>query len=218
MRLASLLAVVLAASAVDAQPESQPVRATTEDGRAILVYADGTWRLDRSAPSPGPPPPAPPPPPPPASVELRTLESASGRYSIEFDPSKWSRTASTNPASEFELALPFSAAAALTIYEAFPMTDKELRDVVIANARAASTGFQVLSERSVRVPGGSGIQVEFEGVAENGVRFLFITSVFGDDEGALQVTTYTSASNRDRQRPEMLRFHEGVRLLGKRAE
>ena len=35
----------------------------------------------------------------------------------------------------------------------------------------------------------------------------------GTDEGALQVTTFTSQSAAERHRATMLRFHDGIRLL-----
>ena len=86
----------------------------------------------------------------------------------------------------------------------------------MAAVRAAGAGCGDACGRRLhadRVPGGEGIQLEFEGVAENGVEFVFITSVFGTDEGALQVTTFTSTSAAERHRATMLRFHDGIRLL-----
>ena len=219
MRLLLFLLALLAAPAALAQPADDPVRATTEDGRAILVYGDGTWRLDRRPPpaaevveldlSAGPPPPAPSP------SSARTLTSASGTYALTYDPTAWSRPRNrVNEEAEFELSLPFSGGYALSIYEAFPSTNKQVRDFVLTNAELGTGNpVMLLSERPFRVPGGEGIQLEFEGVAENGVEFVFITSVFGTDEGALQVTTFTSTSAAERHRATMLRFHDGIRLL-----
>ena len=223
--LSLLLALSFAAPAL-AQSPSEPVRATTEDGRRILVYGDGTWRLDRQpspagrageTPPPPPveaPPPAPPAPPPPAGASSRTLTSASGAYSVAYDPTVWSNPRSRiNEDAEFELTLPFGAGYAITIYEAFPATSKQVRDVVIANAQQGIAGLvEVRSERAIRVPGGEGVQVEFEALADNGLEFVFITSAFGTSEGSLQVTTFTAKSAVERHRAEMLRFHEGVRL------
>ena len=205
MRTLLFLLALLAVPSALAQSADDPVRATTEDGRAILVYGDGTWRLDRRSP--------PPPAPPPSSV--RTLTSASGTYALTYDPTAWSRPRNrVNEETEFELSLPFSGGYAMSIYEAFPSTNKQVRDFVLTNAELG-TGHPVslLSERPFRVPGGEGIQLEFEGMAENGVEFVFITSVFGTDEGALQVTTFTSQSAAERHRATMLRFHDGIRLL-----
>ena len=205
MRTLLFLLALLAVPSALAQFADDPVRATTEDGRAILVYGDGTWRLDRRSP--------PPPAPPPSSV--RTLTSASGTYALTYDPTAWSRPRNrVNEETEFELSLPFSGGYAMSIYEAFPSTNKQVRDFVLTNAELG-TGHPVslLSERPFRVPGGEGIQLEFEGMAENGVEFVFITSVFGTDEGALQVTTFTSTSAAERHRATMLRFHDGIRLL-----
>ena len=220
MRLALLFAALLAAPVL-AQSTAEPVRATTEDGRTILVYGDGTWRLDRSVPvvesidldltSR----PLPPPPPRPDGASTRTLRSASGAYTVEYDADLWSRPrASINEDAEFQLQLPFSAAYALAIYEAYPATNKQVRDIVVANARMGTGGpVTVFSERSIRVPGGEGIQVEFGGVADNGMEFVFITSAFGTDEGSLQITTFTAASAAERHRAAMLAFHDGIRLL-----
>lgn len=220
MRIALFLAVLLAVPVALAQSADAPVRATTEDGRTILVYGDGTWRLDRSAPPvevidldiAAPPPPAPPPP---AGASTQTLRSASGTYAIDYDPTVWSRPrATSNEDAEFELTLPFGAAYALAIYEAFPSTNKLVRDIVLANAEMGTGGpVTLLSERTIRVPGGEGIQLEFEGMAVNGLEFVFITSAFGTDDGALQITTFTSKSAGDRHRAAMLAFHDGVRLL-----
>lgn len=218
MRLALCLIALLAAPA-SAQGDA-PVRATTEDGRAILVYSDGTWRLDRSAAerpdAPAPPPPPPPAPPPVAEgARLRTVTSASGTYAIDYDANRWGVPGDRiSGDTEFELMLPFSAAYAMTIYEAFPATNEQVRDFVLANAEVGTQApVRVLSEVPIEVPGGDGLRIEFEGVAESGLAFVFITSAFGTDEGALQVTTFTSKSAIDRHRETMLQFHEGVRLL-----
>ncbi len=225
MRTLLFLLALLAVPSALAQSADDPVRATTEDGRAILVYGDGTWRLDRRSPPPAAEvvdldlsagsSPAPPPPPAPPPSSVRTLTSASGTYALTYDPTVWSRPRNrVNEETEFELSLPFSGGYAMSIYEAFPSTNKQVRDFVLTNAELG-TGHPVslLSERPFRVPGGEGIQLEFEGMAENGVEFVFITSVFGTDEGALQVTTFTSQSAAERHRATMLRFHDGIRLL-----
>jgi hypothetical protein len=44
-----LLSLCLAASAL----AEQPAAATTEDGRKVTIYPDGTWRLTKAAPDQG---------------------------------------------------------------------------------------------------------------------------------------------------------------------
>ena len=156
---------------------------------------------------------APPPPAPPAPA-VRTLTSASGTYSLDYDPTVWSTPRSrVNDDAEFELTLPFGAGYALSIYEAFPASSKQVRDIVIANAQEGLGRLDVRAERPIRVPvRGEGIQIEFEVASSGGLDFVFITSAFGTSEGSLQVTTFTAKSAIERHRAEMLRFHEGVRL------
>ncbi len=218
MRLVIAL-VLLALAAPLALAQGATVRATTEDGRHILVHPGGTWVID---PDPDGPmaeieldlTQAVPPPAPAAGTQRQTLTSASGAYAIEYDADTWRRPPSRADAeSEFELQLPFGAAYAMTIYEAYPTTSKDVRDLVVANAEAGTVGgVTILSERPLVVPGGSGIQIEFQGRAENGVEIRFITSAFGTEYGALQVATFTAASNADRYRDTMRALHEGIRL------
>lgn len=219
MRALVLLLALLAAP-LAAQTVRQPVEARTEDGRVFLIDPDGTWSLvevtlDLDAVPAPPPPPAPPPSRQSVASSRQTLTSASGAYAIDYDPTVWSRPRSrSNEDAEFEVTRPFGAAYALAIYEAFPSTNKQVRDMVVANAELG-TGYRVtiLSERNVQVSGGSGIQIEMEGRAENGIEFVYIVSVFGTDQGALQITTFTSKSAVERERAAMLEFLDGIRLI-----
>ena len=218
MRLALLVLALLAVPA--AAQVAQPVRATTTDGRAILVFPDGTWQeapatieLDLAAPPPPPPPPAPPPA---ASASSRTLESASGDYAITYDASRWRLVSGTlNQEAEFELALPFGGAYAVTLYEVYPISAEALRDVVLNNVLAVTNlPVKVIREKTVQAEGGTVLRFEYEVVPEQGVPFTFITTVSGNDRGALQLITWSATSTLPRFREEMVRLHEGLALLG----
>ena len=212
MRAALPLFVCLLAASAVAQP-GRTVRATTDDGRRIVVHANGTWEpdsvetieLDLSSP---PPPPAPPP------GGTRTLTSASGVYTLTYDTERWSRPRQRmNGESEYELTLPFGAAYALTIFEAFPATSKQVRDFVVANAETGTGGFvEIVRERPVTVDGVAGIRIEMEVTADNGLELYFVVTALGGEFGALQLSSFLATSNLERHYDTVVALHEGLRL------
>ena len=148
--------------------------------------------------------------------EVRTLTSESGTYALAFDASVWNDWGSAAGTSEFALfAMGEDGAGGMharTVWGAEPADIGSLRAAVLRNAGRGGVEPVVLSERPISVPGGSGLQIEFE--AQMGlIPFAFVTSAFASDRGTVQVHTYTLVDDYASNREAMLRFHEGVRLI-----
>ena len=218
----------------------QPTRATTADGRTtVLLHPDGTWtveevHLDLTAPPPpAPPPPAPPPgsayppslsrvlppvpslPGPPLPAPPQTVESASGAYSVRYDASRW-RPSSTvlNAQSEFEYVLPLGAGYAVTIFEVTPFDLKTMKEVSLQAPRI-NLGAEVtlVSEETVELGATDGLRLEYRVAPPTGPEVTFINTMHSDDQGTLQVITWTSTAVLPRFRDELLRFHDGLRIM-----
>lgn len=217
------LALLLAA-ALGAGASAQSVRAVTDDGRTILVHADGTWEEaeDQSVLQPraeAPPPPAPPrgsaatAPPPPAPP--RTVQSASGAYSLRYDASRWTPNQDIlGDDDEFGFVLPFGAGYAKVIYEVLPFPVDQFREIVLGNAEAVAIGgVDLVREEDVEVEGGTVRQLEYEVTTDQGLEITFVNSIYSSETfGSLQLVTWTGTAVADRFRDELLRFHRGLVL------
>ena len=225
IRLALPLLLLFASSSAHAQEITVPrtIEAATDDGRIALLHPDGTWSWKDGTPLPPAPPapPAPPPPapptrsaePPPPGAPPRTLSGSMGTYTLRYDASRWSRAREVlNAEAEYQLALPFGAGYAITIFEVTPYPLDVMRDLVLENASSSGT-VELLREDDVEVEGGAVRRVEFEVVTDVGLAVTFINSFHSSEEGTLQVVTWTSTAVYDRFRDELLRFHDGLTLL-----
>lgn len=225
-RLPLLVLCLTLASGVAAQdappPAEPPVRAITQDGRVVLLYADGTWEEDGNG-SPTPPPPEPEavvvteepaPPAPPRPMPPRTVTGGGGYYQIRYDASRWRESPDMNPA-EFDLSyqLPYGAGLAATIFEIAPIELPVIRDIVIENARQEGAAqVEVIDERKAKVAGGEMLRLTLR-LNVNGLDVTMVNSMHSSERGTLQVITWTSTALWEQYRDELMRFQDAVEIL-----
>ena len=221
--------IVLIGLALLAGPSfAQSIRATTEDGRTVLLRPDGTWTfevrqvgepgeeeaeivVDLDVPSTDERVPRPPPPPRPA----QTLVGGDGAYQIRYDASRWSETQDLVPGeSEFSFKLPYGAGYATTIYEVSAIPVSAMRGIVLQNAREGMNGdITVVSEEPVAVPGGGeALRLEYRVVTAEGLDVTMSNLMHSDEAGTLQVVTWTTTDLMDRYRDELRRFQDGLSI------
>ena len=195
---------------------AQSILASSADGRSFVLAEDGTWtEIERPAPLPPPPEPermvqiGPPPAPAPA----RTVVGGDGAYSVRLDASRWRESPSLVPGeSDLSYQLPFGAGFATTIYEVTTIPLPTIREIVLANAREGmGATVEILSEKKVTVPGGTGLRLEFSAVAA-GIDVTMTNTMYSGDWGTLQVITWTSNNVLDRYRDELLRFQDAITI------
>jgi hypothetical protein len=208
MRIAYLiLSVVLSAAGVLAQ--QTPITATTEDGRKILVYPDGTWK----------------------PVKQTDKESAGGKYDrptdsklfvkatrgtfgVWINEEKWKQSA---PADEAGSKITFEHkkddAYAMVISERIQLTMDGLKNAALNNAIGVAPDTKIVFEEKRVVNGKEVLCMKMAGTLK-GIAFFYYGYYYGGTEGTLQVVTYTSANLFDEYKGDLEEFLDGTQIGG----
>jgi hypothetical protein len=196
--------VVLCATFVRAQ---EPIMATTEDGRKILVYPDGTWRLSKQ------------PTPEPStgtyekSPEAKLFVKASkGSFGVWINPQKWKQEVTLE---EDPIKITFThkggEAYAMMISERVTVPTDTLKKIVIANAKEEAPDVKVISEEKRIVNGKQVLCMTLVGTVQN-VPFTYYGYYYGGPEGTIQVVTYTFSKLFDEFRTDFEEFLNGTQI------
>jgi hypothetical protein len=201
-------AVLLAGGGVLAQ---QPATATRDDGRKVLLYPDGTWRLvlapaDASSATPSTPQPAAAAPSvaasattgpslsKPASATLY-VPAAQGPFGVWIDPEKW-KEENQGP-SDSAIKITFDHVKgdgyAMIISERIAVPMASVKDLAVANARKVAPDIQVTLDEKRTVNGKQVECVKMQGTTQ-GISFTYYSYYYGGPEGTLQVVTYTGTN------------------------
>jgi hypothetical protein len=163
--------------------------ATTEDGRKVILNADGTWKY--------------------APVEKQgwggmgnewkkpdnaksVLKGKAGFYELWYDPAKWTLNPNPqNPVVEYGLISSSKDGQATVIAERTAMPLDTLKRAAIENAKRASSDLQVVDEQKIVVNGESVLKMKMSGTIQ-GIAFAYYGLYWAGNAGALQIITFTS--------------------------
>jgi hypothetical protein len=168
---------------------AQTLRATTQDGRAVVLRPDGTWAYESAAqgtsaaPSDGQVP----------KTATQSIADPKVGLKIWYDDHKW--TASTTRKLNPEASISFFHAAgdayAMVISERIQIPLSTLQEVSISKAKAAAPDLVVV-ERSMRtVNGKSVLHMQMNGTIK-GIPFTYYGTYYSGEHGVVQFVTYTS--------------------------
>ncbi len=165
----------------------QPVTATTDDGRKLLIYPDGTWRLVKQAS--------------PQTATARAyqrsanaklfVKAPAGQFGLWVDEQKWRRSSSTEETGKITLVHTKGDGYALVMSERISVPTDQVKTIALANARKASPDVVVLAEEKRTVNGKDILCMKMSGTIE-GIPFIYLGYYYGGTEGTLQMFTYTS--------------------------
>jgi hypothetical protein len=198
-----LFSILLGATFVWAQ---QPITATTEDGRKILIYPDGTWRLFKETgaePSSG-------------TFEKSSnatlfVKTTSGTFGVWMDPQKWAQ--SPAPANEPKLLFTHKSgnAYAMVISESMEMPLDMVKTAAIANAKAAMPDLNIASEEKRSVSGKEVLCLKFFGTLRT-IPITYYGYFYGGPEGTVQVITYAGTNLFEKAKPDLDEFLNGLQI------
>lgn len=179
-------AAAVYASVATAQAAPREVRAMTEDGRRVILSANGTWRLDPSTsgmPSPDP-----------QRLSLGSpYQTSVKRFKVGFDTSTWvlvpPRDGEDINKRQFRhKSLPLHA---MVIADEIPASNTALHNLILLNAKSAgATPTVVLDEE--RDQSGQRVGHLRFAASFQGLDYMFATYYFGDADGNIQVTCFTA--------------------------
>jgi len=200
-----LLALAFLAGPVAAQT----IRATTEEGRPVLLRRDGTWvyegneaagtsetRERRVVERP---------------EEATQLVRGDRRLYGVWHTDEWRQEAEVdNEDADFGLEHESEALYALAISERTPFPLEVMRDIALRNAEDAASDVHLVFEEPRTVNGADVLYIEFEGMLEGAVSITFQVTFYSDDRGTVQFMTWTATQLLDEVGPAIEALHRGI--------
>lgn len=172
--LAAMLAIVGGVAAKD-------LRAVTEDGRKVLLSADGKWRFDANAPAAA------------APASDSPYRPSAKQFTVAFNPSEWTLQPKRDEDGPIKRgfvhkSLPLHA---WVIADEMPASTPTVKTIILGNAKNAGAETTVLLDELVRV-GDKEVGSMRMAAALKGMDFVFWTYYFANEEGNIQVTCFTA--------------------------
>lgn len=199
--LAAALLVPLAAAPAAAQG---PARATTDDGRKVLLYPDGRWKY---APAPSSSPGA-------RKVHARgsaateRVDLLRGGMTLFIDPAKWKQAPSEDP-TKISFRHASGEAYGMVVAERLAIPLPRLKEIAIKNAREAAPDVRVTFEEPRRVNDVDVLAMQMEGTIQ-GIPFTYYGYYFSGPQGSVQLLTYTGSNLFAEYKAEFEDFLDGL--------
>lgn len=174
---AALTAMLAIAGGVAAKD----LRAVAEDGRKVLLSADGRWRFDASSPAAVTP------------ASDSPYRPSAKQFAVAFNPSDWTLQPKRDEDGPIKRgfvhkSLPVHA---WVIADEMPATTPTVKTVILTNAKNAGAETTVLLDEIIRI-GGKEVGSMRMSAALKGMDFMFWTYYFADEAGNIQVTCFTA--------------------------
>lgn len=194
-----------AAEAKKPTVSAQPVKATTQDGRTVLLHPDGAWKdavepksASRLARPPG------------ATLLLAGKQIP---YGIWIDPHTWSPPDNKrNAAAEYEFIHVKGDGQAMVIPNANSVQSGAWKQIVLENARRVAPDARITREEKTIVNGAEVTVLQTTGTAPAGP-FVYYGYYYAGKQGAIQVITYTRPDLLEQYLSDFTRFLNGFVLL-----
>lgn len=183
---------------------AQDIRATTDDGRTVLLKRDGTWQFqEKSKPS--------------TSTTggfnkspkaTTSFKARGGKFSVWFDPAKWVQGKSEDP-SKTTFQFKDGDLYGMIIAERMEIRLDALKDVALTNAKAVAPDTRITFEEMRNVNGRSILAMKMEGTIQT-IKFVYYGYYSAGPSGTVQLLTYTSKNLSAEMEPEMTEFLNGL--------
>ncbi|WKB53180.1 hypothetical protein [Eleftheria terrae] len=204
-------ALVLASAgsaAVAALTGDNSIKGVTEDGKKVVLRADGTWRYQADVG---------------ATLGLRLHEkppSATAVYQtpvpqfqVMYDPSLWTTRSDRDKPDRQSFVHKTGALFATVLAEPLPLTSDEVKKLAIHNFSNGAPGGQVVLEEQRVVNGLQVNTLQMTG-SPGGVAFTLYGNYYGSERGSIQVMCWTVKSAFATYEADCLNFING--LIAKR--
>ncbi len=166
---------------------AKTIRATTQDGRTVMLHSDGTWELlSKNAP---------------ADNKVKTPPRATKKVSdpkgileLWYIPAKWivlNKPERLSPDASFALIHKTKDAYAIGIVERISMPLKTLKNIAIDNAKNVAPDAKVVLDEERQINGVNASIMDIEGTID-GIPFRYHSYYWTGKEGSIQVITYTA--------------------------
>ena len=187
-------------------PAAAQERATTESGRKILVFPDGTWTND-------------------TKIALKAIEQGvfskpklatekirflHDKTAIYFDPAIWKPVKQEEP-SRLQLQHKDGDGYALVVSERMQISLESLKGIALMNAKNAAPDARITREEKRLVNGVETLFLQINGTIK-GISFQYFGYYYAGKEGCMQILTYTSENLFDEFKKDFTDFLNGFVL------
>lgn len=187
------------------------IKATTSDGKNVLLFEDKTWKYESesqvSIAKPIP------------TSDKRYFKSPTTNtqvkskktpFSVFIDNRKWEVNKSkSNKDAEFGFQLKNKFLFAMMINEKVDISLESLKEIAIANAKNASQSFSVVNEEYRFVNGTKVLMMQMRCEIQS-MDFTYLSYYFAGNQGAVQLITYMNTSSLNEYKAEALEFLNGL--------
>ena len=196
------LSTLIALSVAGGTALAADLRAVTEDGRKVILSADGKWHFAPAGAGVHS-----------AAVTGSPYQTAVPKFSLAFNTDEWfmlpkDDSEDTNKRVFKHKTLPLYG---MVIADEMAASTPSVKEVILSNARRVAADAMVLLDDSAQV---SGKDVGKIRVAANikGVDFLFSSYYYADQDGNIQVTCYTSQALFAKYQAACEKFQASLRI------
>ena len=198
--------------------QESPIAAITQDGRKVLLYPDGTWKLaDQAQPqgsvvqgnnsAPGnaetennkPP-----------GNSKTFVKAPQGEFGVWIDKQKWTQTESDDP-----IRITFmhqgESSYAMIVGERARVSLDALERAALANAKKAAPDMTLLFKEKRTVGGKSVLCMQMTGTIM-GNTFMYYGDYYGGPEGTLQVICYATPEQFDQAKADFDELLGGIKI------
>jgi len=202
MRILAAVPLLLLA-ALPASAQSAAARATTEDGRKVLLYPDGRWKYEPAPAIAGR-----------GRAHARAtgaterIDLLRGGMTLFIDPGKWRQTPSEDP-TKLSFRHATGEAYGMVVAERLAIPLSRLKEIAVSNARDAAPDVKVTFEEPRRVNDVDVLAMQMEGTIQ-GIPFTYYGYYFSGPQGSVQLLTYTGSNLFAEYKPEFEDFLNGL--------
>ena len=186
------------------------INALTETGDEVILYEDGTWKyVDKEMPES-------------SEIKLNEQEfkkeddqtflvkSKNLNFGVWINPREWTfEKSSPGEAAEFQFRKKDEDLYAMFISEKVEIPIENLKRIAFKNARKAAPNVEITNEEFRNVNGIKVLMMQMRGTIE-GMNFLYYGYYFSNENGTIQLLTYTSANLFERYEKDMNAFLNGL--------
>jgi hypothetical protein len=187
-------------------PACAQMTAITEEGRAVILFSNGTWRYANDSVKV-------------STLELhhyfipenssRLLKGKNARYELWYNAEKWNLLPDTVYAnSEYALEDRNGERIAMIIPERMQVPLTTIKEAAIASFKKEGSECRIAEEQKIVVNGTEGLLLKIDALVD-GIPVSYLNGYFSTREGTFQLITYTAYNLFDRHRTDMMELISG---------
>lgn len=186
------------------------VTAVTEDGKAVVLFGNGTWRYINDSVKI-------------SNKELTELQipknakaNIKGKetmYTLWYNPAKWKVSIdSTDKKAEYTLEYYNGDIMAFVITDRIQLSPEKIKEIALLHLKQAAKECKIIEEQHIKVNHTQGLLLKIDALIDD-TPFAYLNGYFSTRQGTFQIITYTGYNLFDRYRGAMTELISGFDIM-----